>query len=63
MNTCSKHGSEIAFSGMTCPACEHIEEVKKEVKEEYEQELGNLEDENTELRTAIEDLKNRAARA
>lgn len=57
MNVCRNHGEEIAFGSSECPACDQIEEIRRELKEEHDEELGRLELENDELRGTIQDLK------
>jgi hypothetical protein len=59
MSICTHNGEEIAYASIECPACEEIEDIRKELKEEYDEELGNFELENDELRDQIEDLKDK----
>ena len=59
MNICSNHGEEIAYNGVNCPACDQIEEIRKELKEEYDAELSDLELDNDDLRGQLEDYKDK----
>lgn len=59
MNICSKHGDEIVYASIECPACEHLEEVTKELKSEYNAELTDLEGDNDVLYSELKEYKDK----
>lgn len=55
MNVCSAHGEEISYVSENCPACEEI----KLIREEYEQQLSELELEADQLAGELQDIKDK----
>lgn len=39
MDICGEHGDDIAYSGRDCPACEQVDDLKRE----HSAEMSNLE--------------------
>ena len=54
MEICGEHGDEIAYSGRDCPACEHLEGVEKDLKEEHDAEVRDLRDEIEKLQDELD---------
>ncbi len=52
MEICGEHGDEIAFAGRDCPACDHLDKVCADLKEEHESEVSDLQ-------SVIDDLDNK----
>ena len=59
MEICSNHGSEIAYTGRDCPACEEIEDLNRDHNEQIASLIEDHETQMTELEDKIYDLENK----
>ena len=57
MTICGEHGEEIAFSSGYCPACDQIETLESDLKEEFDSEVSGLESEISNLQDQIDELE------
>lgn len=54
MEICSEHGDEIAFAGRDCPACDHVETVTDDLREQLSSEVADLELQISDLEEQLE---------
>lgn len=59
MDICGEHGSDIAFSGRDCPACDNVDGVRSDAREELDAQIGDFEFTISELEEKIYELENK----
>lgn len=59
MDICGEHGDEIAFAGRDCPACEDIERVRKDFKEDLDSQIADMQDEIDDMQIHIDELESK----
>ncbi len=59
MDICGEHGDDIAYSGRECPACDHIEKVRLDFKEDLDSQVSDLEETIDDLQDRIDELESK----
>lgn len=57
MDICGEHGDDIAYSGRDCPACDHIERVRSDFKEDLDNQLADKQSEVDDLQSKLDEIE------
>lgn len=57
MEICDEHGDDMVFMGRDCPACDQIEDITAEYRQELETTIEGFESEIDEMQNKIDALE------